>query len=180
MTDLELISIRLARMENRFRWIKRAAILICIVIAGGVIMAQVPRPLQVPNGLDQLDELKQLPRDRPLSQQQALATVESEVRSQHFILVDAKGKERASLVADGAGSVFLVMFDAGGKTRANLSVSNDGPSLTFYDPSGQARTVVGSTTLVPSHVNDNGIAEKAPPSSVVLFDRSGKLLFRQP
>ena len=106
--------------------------------------------------------------------------VESEVRSQHFVLVDEKGKERASLVADGAGSVFLVMFDTAGKTRANLSVSNDGPALVFYDATGQARTILGSTTLVGSHVNENGVAEKAPASSIVLFDRAGKLLFRQP
>ena len=79
-------------------------------------------------------------RTARLSLKHAPATrrsVENEVRSHHFVLVDAKGKERASLVADDAGSVFLVMFDAAGKTRANLSVSNDGPSLVFYDASGR-------------------------------------------
>ena len=176
MTDIELVSIRLERIENRFRWMKGLAIITCIVIAAGAIMAQVrPLPPELPRPGEVL----------PSGQLRVEATprnpiVEEEVRSQHFILVDTKGKERASLVADGAGSVFLVMFDAAGRTRANLSVSNDGPSLVFYDPSGQARTVVGSTTLVPSHVNDNGIAEKAPASSVVLFDKGGKLLFRQP
>ena len=175
MTDLELISIRLARLENRFRWMKRAAIVLAIVVTTGALMAQVPRPVQtlpgqvLPGGRSRVEAA---PPGNPI--------VEGEVRAEQFILVDAKGKDRASLVADGAGSVFLVMFDAAGKTRANLSVSNDGPSLIFYDPSGQARTILGSTTVVPSHVNDNGIAEKAPPSSVVLFDKSGKLLFRQP
>ena len=177
MTDLELLSIRLARMESRFRWMKRAAIILAIVITGGALMAQI-RPAPGPG--------QSLPGDvlggrlRVEGAQRNPPIVEGEVRAEHFILVDAKGKERASLVTDGAGSVFLVMFDAAGKTRVNLSVSNEGPSLIFYDPSGQARTVVGSTTLVPSHVNDNGIAEKAPPSSVVLFDKGGKLLFRTP
>jgi hypothetical protein len=78
------------------------------------------------------------------------------------------------------GSVFLVMADKAGKARINLSISNDGPALTFFDPSGQARTILGSTTAVPSHVNDNGIAEPAPPSSIVFFDNKGKLLFRTP
>jgi hypothetical protein len=50
----------------------------------------------------------------------------------------------------------------------------------FYDTAGQQRTIIGSTTLVGSHVNENGIAEKAPPSSIVLFDKAGKLLWRQP
>jgi hypothetical protein len=72
------------------------------------------------------------------------------------------------------------MFDANRKTRVNLSVSNDGPSLVFYDANGRQRTIIGSTTLVGSHVNDNGIAERAPTSSIVLFDRAGKLLWRQP
>jgi len=94
--------------------------------------------------------------------------------------VDDKGKERASLVCDNTGSVFLVMSDKAGKTRVNLSVGNDGPTLTFLDSSTQIRTILGSTTVVPSHVNDNGVAELAPPSSIVLFDSKGKLLFRTP
>ena len=120
--------------------------------------------------------------NRPLadSQKNAIPLAEMEVRSKHFVLVDSKGRDRASLVADDAGSVFLVMFDAAGKTRANLSVGNDGPSLVFYDASSRARTIIGSTTLVGSHVNENGIAEMAPPSSIVLFDKAGKLLWRQP
>jgi len=71
------------------------------------------------------------------------------------------------------------MSDRAGKARVNLSVGNDGPALTFLDPSGQARTILG-TTAVPSHVYDNGIAELAPASSIVLFDKNGKLLFRTP
>ena len=151
MTDMELLSERLERLEKRFRTTRAVAIIACIVIAAGVMMGQAPPP-----------------------------TVEAEVRSQHFVLVDGKGKERASLVADAAGSVFLVLFDANGKTRANLSASNDGPSLIFYDAAGQARTIVGSTTMVASHVNENGIAERAPASSIVLLDRAGKLLWREP
>lgn len=106
--------------------------------------------------------------------------IETQVRAHQFMLVDGNGKDRASLVADGAGSVFLVLFDTNGKTRADLSVGNYGPSLTFYDPSGQARTVLGSTMLVSSHVTENGTVERTPASSVVLFDRTGKLLWRAP
>jgi hypothetical protein len=175
MTDLELLSIRLTRMESRFRWMKRTTIVLAIGVMTGALMAQTrPTIGQLPG------EVLPSGRLRVESVPRNPTVIEEEVRAAHFTLVDAKGRERASLVADGAGSVFLVMFDAAGKTRVNLSVSNDGPSLIFYDPSGQARTVVGSTTLVPSHVNENGIAEKAPPSSMVLFDKSGKLLFRTP
>jgi hypothetical protein len=168
---VELLAARLQKLEQRFRWMKRAAILLGLLVTTGTAMAQLQ---------PELDPFRLL--RRPLTQRDAIQqpSVEAEVRSHHFVLVDEKGKERASLVADGAGSVFLVMFDAAGKTRANLSVSNDGPSLVFYDPSGQQRAIIGSTTIVGSHVNENGIAEKGPASSIVLFDKAGKLLWRQP
>ena len=175
MTDFELLSNRLLKMEKRFRWMKSVAIAGCIMMAAGAVTAQLG-----PQDLNQLDPLRSLRRPDPDQPIATRTTVEAEVRSHAFLLVDSKGKERASLVTDAAGSVFLVMFDAAGKTRANLSVSNDGPSLVFYDPSGQPRTIVGSTTLVGSHVSENGIVEKAPASSMVLFDRMGKLLFRTP
>ena len=173
MTDLELLSRRLQTLENRFRRIKVIAVLACIAIAALLLMGQAPSPLP--------RNTPALRTEDPLAERaQGRQTVEDEVRAHQIILVDWNGKERASLVADNAGSVFLVMSDGSGKARVNLSVSNDGPTLTFLDPAGQARTILGSTTAVPSHVNDNGIAELAPPSSIVLFDKQGKLLFRTP
>src|SRR5262245_9484120 len=156
MTELELLSARVLRLEQRFRWAKGGAILLGILIIGATAMAQLQ---------PELDPFRQLRRPLTQGNPPQKTPVETEVRSQHFVLVDDKGKDRASLVADGAGSVFLVMFDNLGKTRANLSVSNEGPSLIFYDVSGQQRTVIGSTTLVGSHVNENGVTEKAPASS---------------
>jgi hypothetical protein len=174
MTDLELLYARVMKLETRFRWFKRGAILVMLMAAAGALMAQLG-----PQDLRQLDPLR-APRPDPDHKATSTQTVEAEVRAQHFVLVDGRGKERASLVADNAGSAFLIMFDGAGKTRASLSVGNDGPSLVLYDASGQQRTIIGGTTLVGSHVNENGIAEKAPASSIVLFDRSGKLLWRQP
>ena len=173
MTDLEILSSRVLKLEARLRWMTRAAIVLGMLVTTGAVMAQV-RGLSLPGEV--------LPNGRLVTQGQKVENPvpETEVRSKHFVLVDSKGKDRASLVADDAGSVFLVMFDAAGKTRANLSVGNDGPSLVFYDASSRARTIIGSTTLVGSHVNENGIAEIAPPSSIVLFDKTGKLLWRQP
>jgi|SRR6516165_1215088 len=165
MTDLELLSLRILKLEARLRWMTRAGILAAILVTAGAVMAQV-RGLSLPGRVED---------QHPVS-----ASIESEVRSAHFVLVDSNGKDRASLVADNAGSVFLIMFDAARKTRASLSVGNEGPSLVFYDPTGKPRTIIGSTTLVGSHVNENGIAEMSPPSSIVMFDKAGKLLWRQP
>ena len=173
MTDLESLSGRLQTLEGRFRRIKVLAVIACIGVAALMLMGQasLPGPRLRPS-IRQVDELP----EQGLSRQ----SVENEVRARHLILVDDKGTERASLVSDNAGSVFLVMSDRVGKARVSLSVSNDGPTLTFLDSSGQARTILGSTTAVPSHVYDNGIAELAPPSSIVFFDSKGKLLFRTP
>src|SRR6516165_2956914 len=175
MTDLELVSRRILKLEARLRRMMRGAAAVALLITAGGVMAQVRgviRPGQVLlNGGIVLPAENQKPE---------IPTVETEVRSRHFLLIDDKGRDRASLVTDNAGSVFLVMFDAAGKTRANLSVGNEGPSLVFYDPTGKPRTIIGSTTLVGSHVNENGIAEMSPPSSIVMFDKAGKLLWRQP
>jgi len=172
MSEVELLSKRVRTLENRFRNIKLLAALACVGILAPGFLRQAPSPLP---GVPSIRRVEGLPEGA-----QARQAVENEVRAHQIVLVDERGKERASLVADNAGSVFLVMSDKAGKTRVSLSVSNDGPSLTFLDPSGQARTILGSTTVVPSHVNDNGIAELAPPSSIVFFDSKGKLLFRTP
>jgi hypothetical protein len=175
MTDLELLSRRILKLETRLWWMTRGGIVLVLMIAAAAIMAQAP---QTPLGPDQVDPLRRMP---PLTRPQQDTTItEAEVRSSHFVLVDSNGRERASLVADNAGSVFLVMFDAARRTRANLSVGNEGPSLVLYDAAGRQRTIIGSTTFVGSHVNENGIAELSPPSSIVLFDKAGKLLWRQP
>ena len=171
MTDLELLSNRVRTLENRYRRITALVVIAGIVIVAVGVMGQ---RRGVPGDIPTLSS--------PLGERPAIqnSAIPAEIRSQHFVLVDETGRERASLVADRAGSVFLVMFDGSGKTRSSLSVSNIGPNLTFFDPSGQTRTVLGSTALVASHVNENGIVEREPASSIVLFDRAGKLLFRTP
>ena len=173
MTDLEFFSSRLAQVEKQNRRIKQVLLLVVIGIGGLGIMGQGQRqPGQ---------ELRILLQDSAEKRASAeRSVVEDLVRARQFVLVDQSGKDRASLVTDAAGSVFLIMFDRNGKPRADLSVGNFGPSLTFLDPTGQARAVFGSTMLVGSHVSDNGAVERTPASSIVLLDRNGKLLWRQP
>src|SRR5947207_3208088 len=109
MTDVELLSRRLVSIEKQLRWVKRIAVVAGLMIVAGALFAQRGETLQ-----DQI-----LTRKPEVNNG---TTTESEVRAQHFVLVDSKGKERASLVADQAGSVFLVLFDAREKTRLQLAV----------------------------------------------------------
>lgn len=178
MTDLELLSNRLLKLECHYRRTKRIALVLCVVMAGGTILAQTqPSGIRPPVGQD--IELRS-PRSRQELRAPVSQVVEEQVRAHQFILVDGNGKERASLVADAAGSVFLVLFDKNEKSRLSLSVSNDGPSLVLHDLDGKPRAILGSTSLVASHVSEKGIMERTPASSIVLFDRTGKLLFRTP
>ena len=168
MNDLEILAARLLKVEGQLRQIKRLAVLGCVLAVTAMTIGQaLPQTFF---GLEQLDPLETLPRTEA-----AEPPVEPVVRANHFMLVDENGKERASLVPDDDGSVYLVMFDREGKSRVNLSLTGAGPSLALYDPSGQARAVVGSTALVGSRI----AGERTPPSTIVLFDKDGKLLSRQ-
>lgn len=172
MTDLEVLSKRLEAVEAQYMRVKRVFLLAGLVVSAGLVMGQVrPDRLRRPE-----TPVRTLP-ETPLP----TARVEQQIRAEQFILVGKNGKDRATLVSDDAGSVFLVLFDANGRTRVDLSVNNYGPSLTFLDPSGKERMVLGSTSLVPSHVaSETGVVERTPPSSLVLLDRTGKVLWRAP
>ena len=157
MDDTRELTRRLELVERRCRRLQLLVLLVVIGASALMLMGQAPAQTRA-----------------------AKPPQEQEVRAEAFTLVDDKGAERAQLVADGAGSVFLIMFDQNGRTRADLQVNNYGPSLNFYDPNGKTRVAVGSTTLVASHVNTDGMIERNTPSSIVMFDAGGKLLWRTP
>jgi hypothetical protein len=162
MSELRDLTCRLERLEKQNRRLKSLVALFVIVVSAGVLMGQTVAPAQ-----KRVEAPANVPADGKL-------------RAEAFILMDDKGKERASLVTDGTGSVFFVMFDKDGRPRADIQVTSYGPSLNFYDPNARPRLVMGSTTLVASHVSRNGIVEKNPPSSMVMFDSGGGLLWRTP
>jgi len=167
MDDIRELSDRLLELEHRHRRLQLTLAFLIVIIGSALLMGQARPPL-----------------DRPLpptsSTRPAEAPREGVVRAESFILTDDKGQERASLVTDGGGSVFLVLFDKNGKPRADLQVNNYGPSLNFYDPNAKPRVAIGSTTLVASHVNKDGIVERNTPSSIVMFDAVGGLVWRTP
>jgi len=170
MDDIREVSRRLEVLERRHRRLQVLLALIAIGAGGLLLMGQAPGQVN-PGGQIRMSSME-AKQDKPPQ--------EKEIRAETITLVDEKGKERASLVSDGTGSVFLVMFDRNGKPRADFQVNNYGPSLNFYDPSGKTRVAIGSTTLVASHVNANGIIERNTPSSIVMFDGGGQLLWRTP
>jgi hypothetical protein len=169
--EIRELTRRIDLLETQNRRMKKAVALILIIAGATLLMGQIP---QQPNRITPNSPL------RVEGAQTPPVSDEGRLRAQAFVLVDEKGKERASLVTDGGGSVFLVMFDKDGRPRADMQVSNFGPSINFYDPNARARLVIGSTTMVASHVSNEGIIEKNTPSSIVMFDAVGKLLWRTP
>ena len=71
----------------------------------------------------------------------------------------------------------LVLHDKQGGTRIDLSVFEGGPSLIVQDGNRRARAVVGY--IGPEHVA-RGIVEQRLPSSLVLFDKDGKVIWKAP
>ena len=63
-------------------------------------------------------------------------------------------------MTDGSGSVFFVLFDTTGNRERTCRSAPTGPSLNFYDPNAKTRLIMGSTTIVGSHVANNGIVEE--------------------
>jgi hypothetical protein len=169
--EIRELTRRIDLLETQNRRMKKAAALILMIGAATLMMGQIPQqPIRIPpNGPSRVEGTQTPP-----------ASDEGRLRAQAFVLVDEKGKERASLVTDGGGSVFLVMFDKDGRPRADMQVGNFGPSINFYDPNAKTRLVMGSTTMVASHVSNEGMLEKNTPSSIVMFDAAGKLLWRTP
>src|SRR5438270_3129849 len=170
MDNIRELTRRLEDLERRHRRLQLLLVLAAICTSALILMGQVPAGTE-PNGRLRTPNTQAKGAQPPH---------ESDVRAEAFTLVDATGAERASLVSDGTGSVFLVLFDKDGKPRADLQVNNYGPSLNFYDSNGKTRVAVGSTILVASHVNSGGIIERNTPSSIVMFDGGGQLLWRTP
>jgi hypothetical protein len=92
-------------------------------------------------------------------------------------LYDAAGKTRATLsVLDGTPD--LALYDAAGETRAIVSLTKDNaPYLGLWDKNGTPRAVLGATSL--QTIKTEGVRMR-PESSLMLFDKDGKVMWKVP
>ncbi len=85
--------------------------------------------------------------------------------------------EQASLGVH-SDSADLTVSDENGRTRAALAVGDDGsPSRHLYDEAGKIRASVGHVDLTATRT---GSLEERPASSLVLFDKDEKVIWRAP
>jgi len=85
---------------------------------------------------------------------------------------------RVDLIVSDDSAPTLTMDDAAGRTRVDVSITGDsGPALNLSDKDGKLRAAFGSTAL---EVTKTGATEQTAESSLVLFDKKGKVMFRAP
>jgi hypothetical protein len=95
-------------------------------------------------------------------------------------LSDKEGNPRIGLFLTPDGSPALKLFDEGnsGKARAGIVLLADGsPAVILSDRDGTFRAALGVAELEGTKA---GAKERTAPSSLVLFGKDGKVLFRAP
>lgn len=91
---------------------------------------------------------------------------------------DPEGREQVGLFTSSNGQSSLLMQDAAGKWRATLGLDDGGmPHLTLSDAAGTARAVLGPTSLEAAKT---GEIRTRPESSLVLFDKDGRVMWQAP
>jgi len=96
-------------------------------------------------------------------------------------LRDSAGELRAALtVALPGGDPTLRLWDSAGELRVALDVAGPGggPALSLWDCAGELRAAVGTTPVLETI--KTGETTTRPESSLVLFDKNGKVLWRAP
>jgi hypothetical protein len=71
----------------------------------------------------------------------------------------------------------LVLHDEHGRTRIDLSVFQSGPSVIVQDGNKQARAILG---YIGPELLARGVADVRAPSSLVLLDKDGRIVWKTP
>jgi len=101
------------------------------------------------------------------------------VQAQELRLVDKNGKPVAALaISADSGDPFLAIYDKkDGNYRVMIDIVEGNPRLTLRDSSAQTRLVLGSAEVINK---TKETMERRAASSIVLFDREGKLIWSAP
>ena len=87
-------------------------------------------------------------------------------------------KTRAALEFDADGSADVAVYDADGSARSRTGVAADGsPAVKLIDGDGTLRASLGTIALKEA---GSGAAMRTQEGSLVLFDKKGAVVFKQP
>lgn len=108
----------------------------------------------------------------------AIAQEETSIQAQDFRLVSKDGKVKAALsISPDTGEPFLIINGKDGKYRLMLNLDRDSPQIVLRDDKAQTRLVIGTTEMTN---RIKGTIERRPESSIVMFNKDGKLLWSAP
>ncbi len=96
--------------------------------------------------------------------------------SAYFSISDEKSG-RATLSLYESGGPTLRLSDKKGKERVYLSLDEDKPTLRLYDKKGKLRAALGMAGI---EMTRTGTIVQRPESSLVLFDKKGKVIWSAP
>lgn len=108
----------------------------------------------------------------------AIAQEEISIQAQDFRLVSKDGKVKAALsISPDTGEPFLIINGKDEKYRLMLNLDRDSPQIILRDDKAQTRLVVGTTEITNRL---KGTIERRPESSIVMFNKDGKLIWSAP
>ena len=94
------------------------------------------------------------------------------------LLIDKSNKVRVKLEIEGDGEPRLALYDGARQPRVAVGTQSDGgPGVVLLDENGRPRAALGSRWL---EQRNTGAVEERPDSSLVLFDKDGKIIWRAP
>jgi len=98
--------------------------------------------------------------------------------SPEVLLIDKSNKVRVKLEIEGDGEPRLALYDGARQPRVAVGTQSDGgPGVVLLDENGRLRAALGSSWL---EQRNTGAVEERPDSSLVLFDKDGKVIWQAP
>lgn len=98
--------------------------------------------------------------------------------AQEFRLVDGHGKVQAALALSSTSKEpYLIINGKDGKQRFILDLDEGNPRMILKDNEAQTRLILGTSEVTSRF---KGTIEKRPPSSLVMFNKEGKLIWSAP
>jgi len=174
--DIEAIGERFTRLEREVRLWKRAATATIVLLVASVAFSPTPRMREARAANSSARDFVVRSLTVVDDQGTPRAGLGSGKDGLGLVLSDEKGTGRASLAAlkDGPS---LALLDEQGTPRAGLGSGKNEPALVLYDEKGTRRAEFGSALLEETRT---GATETTGPSSVRLFDKDGKTIWRAP
>lgn len=168
----ETLMQRVDRLERQNRLFKRIGGFALGAIAAVVLMGQA-----LPSKVAKLVEAEKfLVRDTAGRPRATLGLLPD--GSPSLNLIDQDGNIRMAVGMKSEGSPSLNLYDKTQTNRAVLATLPDGsPALVLFSKSGETRALLGSNFPIRM---DHEEIETRPPSSLLLFDTTGKVIWRAP